>query len=484
MIHMDTNRTTTAKLACRTKTQTPAPDYKIVRKRRTSIRPSPENLSLYNAINRDDPEIVQLAESIKKHGLQEPLKVTQEGYIVSGHRRFVALEVIGQLVIPCHVLPIRRNEMTKDDFVALLREHNRQRRKTVAEEMREELIDIDPAEAYEALSLRRRKAIYAPELNGAITLRFEGKKRRHTISADKAQHVWFIKKVVFEDRRDYWPLSVRGAHYALLNYRFLRNNSRGLPYANDSNSYQATSDLITRLRLIGEVPWEAFDDGTRPVQEFRPFADVREFIRQERANLFAGYWRDLLQTQPNHVEVLCEKNTVFHMALSVTRQFQIPTSSGRGFNSIDPWHDLLIRYQASGKMRLIVIVLSDYDPEGEMIPHVGGRTLRDDLSVARLSIIKAGVTREQISTHNLPKQNFAKEASSNYAWFVDRNDGDDSVYELEALEPSVMLANLEGVITSVLDLELFNREVAKEREESVYLEAARRKAATALEGLD
>ena len=76
----------------------------------------------------------------------------------------------------------------------------------------------------------------------------------------------------------------------------------------------------------------------------------------------------LLQTQPNHIEMLVEKNTVYHMVLRVTEKYQIPTSSGRGFNSIDPWHDLYQRYIDSGKQRLIVIVLSDLDPEGEMIP--------------------------------------------------------------------------------------------------------------------
>jgi len=56
------------------------------------------------------------------------------------------------------------------------------------------------------------------------------------------------------------------------------------------------------LRLNDTIPWEAFDDGTRPLKEFHAFEDVREFVRQEVSNLFCGYWRDLLQTQPNHID--------------------------------------------------------------------------------------------------------------------------------------------------------------------------------------
>jgi hypothetical protein len=446
------------------------------------LKPSPENLELYRSVS-DDPGIEALAESIRTHGLHEPLIVMRDNYIVSGHRRHAALRRIGQVFAPCRVLPCRRQDMSRDDFIALLREHNRQRAKTVAEQVREELVDIDRADAYATLCELRDKSVYAAERNGVEALRIEGEKRRYQISGQKAQHVQYVKQVVFTDRRDYWPLSVRGVHYALLNYTFLRNIPRNLAYANDDDSYQATSDLITRLRLNDTIPWEAFDDPTRPAKLFRPFSDVRRFIRQQVQHLLAGYWRNLLQTQPNYVEVVCEKNTIYHIVTRVTERYQVPTSSGRGFNSIDPWHDLVTRYADSGKDRLIVIVLSDYDPEGEMIPQVAGRTLRDDFGVEDLTIIKAGVTREQIDRFELPPQNFAKEKSSNHAWFVARNDGDDAVFELEAMDPKGLQDELESVIQSVLDMDLFNREAAIEQDEAAHLEAARRTAAKALKGL-
>src|SRR5262249_52280642 len=136
------------------------------------------------------------------------------------------------------------------------------------------------------------------------------------------------------DRKDYWPLSVRGVHYALLNYEFLRNIPRKIVYKNDDGSYGTTSNLLTRLRLRGEIPWKALDDGTRPLTQFSAFDDVRAYIRQQKDKLFTGYGRKLLQTQPSHIEVVCEKNTIYHMVLRVTEKYQILTSSGRGFNSI------------------------------------------------------------------------------------------------------------------------------------------------------
>ena len=63
------------------------------------------------------------------------------------------------------------------------------------------------------------------------------------------------------------------------------------------------------------------------------------------------------------------------------------------------------------------------------------------------------------------------------------NDGDDTVYELEALEPEDMLKDLEKVVQSVLDIVLFNREAAVEQEEAAELAAIRKVAAKALKGI-
>jgi hypothetical protein len=469
---------------------------RFVRKRVASLKPSPENQHLYRPTGLD-PDIGALAVAIDKNGC-DPLTVTADNYVVSGHRRLAALEQIGQRFVLCKVLPQRREDMSKDAYIRLLREFNHQRNKTIAEQVCEAMVDVNPEDAHSDLMIRRLMSRIVPAEVSTVCppLEIEGSKRRAAISEDKAEHVRLTKEIV-EALREYWPLSVRAVHYQLLNHDFIRGyywprsdqpghgTRQELRYKNDDNSYGATSELITRLRLNKQIPWEALDDGTRPLKEFHAFRNVREFVKQEVGNLFGGYWRDLLQTQPHHVECVCEKNTVYQMVLKVTERYQIPTSSGRGFCSIDPWHDLYERFQASGKDRLILIVLSDYDPEGEQIVQAGGRTLRDDFGVPEdeLVIIKAGVTREQIERYRLPAMNFAKESSSNRDWFVQRNGGDDSVYELEALDPRRMLEDLDYAIRMVIDIDLFNREVAAERDEAAYLEAARRTAAESLKGL-
>src|SRR5690606_9284710 len=112
----------------------------------------------------------------------------------------------------------------------------------------------------------------------------------------------------------------------------------------------------------------------------------------------------------------------------------IPMVSGRGFGSIDALLDIHQRYEASGKDKLVLIVLSDFDPEGERIPHVIGNCMLGDFDVraGKLEIIKAGVTRTQAEKYDLPSLTFAKESSPNWQWFSDENGGDTTCWELEA----------------------------------------------------
>ena len=70
--------------------------------------PVAENDRLYKPVDPDSPDIRELADSIRKSGLLEPICVDEDGYIASGHRRHAAARLAGLTTIPCRVIPIRR----------------------------------------------------------------------------------------------------------------------------------------------------------------------------------------------------------------------------------------------------------------------------------------------------------------------------------------------------------------------------------------
>ena len=60
---------------------------------------------------------------------------------------------------------------------------------------------------------------------------------------------------VIELRRDFWPLSVREVHYALLSDPPLRHASKpNSIYTNDLESYKNLVDLLARARIFGKIP--------------------------------------------------------------------------------------------------------------------------------------------------------------------------------------------------------------------------------------
>lgn len=446
------------------------------------VRTSPENDRLYRPVNPSDPEIQALAQSIRRHGIMEPLVVTRDGWILSGHRRFAAARLVGVERIPCRIASIRRTD-DPDTFVRMLRECNRYREKTLDEKLREEIVSADPHEAYESLLAHRRRKSDMSD-SGLAALEIGGHKRRKAISV--AKHAMLLAaQAVIADRRDFWPLSDRSIHYALLNDPPLRHTAKPQStYCNDRASYQDLTDLLTRARLVGEIPWEAIADETRPVVLWQADPDPQPFIRRELNGFLKGYWRDYQQSQSIHVEIIAEKLTIRGMVEPVAQRYCLPLTIGRGYCSIIPRRELAQRFRLSGRDQLVALMLSDFDPDGENIAESFARSLRDDFGVTGITAIKVALTAQQVKALALPPQMKAKAGSSSYRRFTARH-GDD-VYELEAMPPADLQRALSEAIEQVLDLKAFNAEIKKERQDAAFIETIRRRAIHVIEqtGMD
>ena len=134
----------------------PKADHNDVTMRLCDIHPSPENDTLYRPVDPTDPSIIAMAKSMRERGVLEPLVISMDGYILSGHRRYCAAKLAGLEHVPVRIHPIRRSDDI-DAFVVLLREYNRQRVKSLDEQIREAVIDADPDESYAELADHRRE---------------------------------------------------------------------------------------------------------------------------------------------------------------------------------------------------------------------------------------------------------------------------------------------------------------------------------------
>ena len=430
-------------------------------------RPSPENDTLYRPIDPGDPDLLALAESIVHQGLLEPIVVTLDGWIVSGHRRREAARLAGLESIPCRVLDVRRTDDV-DAFVKLLREFNRQREKSHDERLRECLIDVNPEEAYRNLKEHRRQAARVD----TAAMELAPAKARPKISKAKRPMLAAAMKVI-ADLRDFWPLSLRKIHYGLLNNPPLKHASKpDSTYQNDLLSYQNLSGLLIRARLDGHVPMDAIDDETRPVTVWLVDAECTGFIRRELDGLLKGYSRDLLQSQPNHIEIVGEKKTLSTILKPVASEFCIPLTLGGGYCSYPPRQAIAERFRKSGKTKLVLLLLTDFDPDGMNIAESFAQSMKRDFKIESVHAARVALTSGQVIEHRLPARMKAKTGSSQCEKFVEKY-GDD-VHELEALSPEALQKILRDAIESTIDVNAFNREIDAERADSIHLDSLRR----------
>jgi hypothetical protein len=328
---------------------------------------------------------------------------------------------------------------------------------------------MDPEEAHRALTVYRK----AQERPARQEIAISARKRRPKITKAKKPFLDAIVKII-DDLEEYWPLSVRQIHYKLLNDPPLIHASKPHSrYRNDLSSYKSADELLVRARFEGGVPFEAIHDKTRSVVTWGRHRSIGPFVREDLDNLFKDYYRDLQQSQPDHIEIVGEKNTIEGIIRPVANEYCIPYTIGRGYTSVPPRRAMANRFKRSGKNRLLILHLGDFDPEGEDIPSTFARSMRDDLKIRSVIAIKVGLTAEQVQELRLAPQMKTKERSSRTKKFVAKY-GDD-VYELEAAPPDWMQAQLRKTIDGVMDVDAYNGEIDAEKREAAQLDRVRRK---------
>ena len=271
------------------------PESKVELVRLLDIRPCPENDGIYAAPSMDDPDIIDLIKSIRANGLMEPIHISADNVIISGHRRrFCSLQA-GLRVVPA----IRSTISYANDreaFLKLLVEANTQRKKTAGMLLREAAMKVDPAEAYEELKREQKDKERERRFDSNVSdqqvdsKNVEGRKK---ISKAKQPLLQAALRVI-NAYEEFWPLSVRQIHYRLLGPDApLKHASKpDSKYVNDLNSYKAICELLARGRIAGLIPWQAIDDETRPEELNNHFGNPGQFFESEINGFLHGFTRN------------------------------------------------------------------------------------------------------------------------------------------------------------------------------------------------
>lgn len=432
------------------------------------VKPSPENDEIYGVIGHDE-QISNLIDSIKSRGLEEPIIVTSDFYILSGHRRYYACNWLRMEQIPIR----RKTEITRNgniEFKRLLIEYNPQRVKSAGTLLKEALLrfsDDDPT------ILLKQHEEQQTEVDAEFTP-VAGSKSIRSISKKKQEFLTAAKTVI-AGLNKFWPLSVRQVHYALLNDPPLMSkpkkskfDAEHYRYRNDKTSYDALIELLKQARYLGWVPMIAIDDPTRPSFRNNGYDSLSQFIQSSMKGFLTGYHRDMQKDQPRHIEMLGEKNTLLQILQPICKEFYVPLTLARGYASIPVWRDIAQRFRRSEKSAMTLVVVSDYDPEGFDLADDAVRTLRDLWDI-EVDYCRVGVNRKQIDELGLSADfNPAKETSSRIKGFIERTGGKET-WEVESLDPNYLQAEVRKVITSNMDMEIYEQNVDQQNSDALEL---------------
>ena len=433
------------------------------------IKQASENESIYDNFGVANSDDLQLVESINKKGILEPLVITEDMVLLSGHRRRAAAKYLGLSTVPVRMLEgVIFSDLSKQERLEQLRLYNQQREKSASEKIREAMVGVDPSMAHNELKIfnQRRKALNST--SGEITI--TGVKTRSKITT--LQFLESVKAAI-QKEKEYWPLSVRRVHYLLLNDPPLCHDKKpNSKYVNTQSCYKKLTNLLSRARLNGQVPIEAIEDSTRPVFEGGGFDTVGQYINQEIKYFLTGYIRNLQQGQPHHIEIILEKNALRTVIERIAQEYCIPITTTRGYASIPPRQEVFRRYQNSGKDKLILLCLTDFDPDGDEIAESFCRSMRDDFHIDDIQSFKVALTREDVEKYDLPSDMDAKKTSANYKKFFERY-GSNRAVELDAAPVDLLQEKLREVIESILDMNEFNEQLEIQEQDAIEIYARR-----------
>jgi len=454
----------------------PSPDRKAEAFVATSaLRDTPENWSVYNRPANDDA-FLGLVESVKENGILEPLIISKDNYVLSGHRRLAAAHKAGLAFVPVTRTDDEIEGMDPAERLKVLVKYNEgSRRKTEQELVRESMIKVDPAAAIVAATNRRaqqftlsKSSFSVVETRGRIARTSVMKSRRRFLEAVLAILEGF-------EKADHLPVSIRSIHYPLLGSGVRTSRSKaghvyGEGFKGDKriDSSKFLSRLVTDARAEGIIQDDWISDDTRQFKVPRAHRSPGEYVNEEVAMIFDSYWADIHQDQPAHVEIMIEKNTLFKMLWrKVAHPLRLPIESARGYSSGSQRHRVIERFKASGKDKLVIIYAGDHDPDGIEMPKALRKYMKHDLGVDP-EIRRAGVSMEQIRRLNLKPDMDAKTSSSRYKAYV-KETGETVSWELDSLPFDVLVADLTAACKSVLEMGILNAALEQEKQDDIRL---------------
>jgi DNA topoisomerase VI subunit A len=252
---------------------------------------------------------------------------------------------------------------------------------------------------------------------------------------------------VMQTYRHLLPLTARQIFYRLV---------ATTGYEKTEQAYERLLNMLNRARRARLLDMAAIRDDGAIVAGDNKFSGPTDFL-ENCARWADSFQLDLMQYQPQRVELLCEAGGMVPQLERIGRDYGVIVRSSGGFDSTTVKHQLGRLYGQEGKP-VVVLHVGDLDPSGEHI----FLNLAEDLGAftaaygGHVDLVRVAVTAEQQAEHGLPTAPPKKKDKRSFSA--------DFTVQAEALPPDTLARIVRKAIEQQIDSEAL-REALSDQED-------------------
>ena len=264
-------------------------------------------------------------------------------------------------------------------------------------------------------------------------------------------------QIIDEYQSEGFTLTLRQLYYQFVSRDLIENKQ---------TEYKRLGSIINDARLAGLIDWSSIEDRTRNVRTVTTWTEPAEIVKA----VAAQYKEDLWDSQDHRVEVWVEKDALLGVIEPACRRLRVPFFACRGYTSQSEQYAAGKRFEEviyRGQVP-IVIHLGDHDPSGIDMTRDNTDRLamfaREEVEVRRIALNMAQIIEYE------PPPNPAKETDSRAEGYIAKFGA--KSWELDALDPKVIDALIEGEIRDFIDEDRWEKAEAGEALRRSTLKAA------------
>lgn len=259
-------------------------------------------------------------------------------------------------------------------------------------------------------------------------------------SPENERRIALANSIFQEYHKQGLDMSVRQLYYQFVSRKFIPNKVE---------EYNKLQNLISEARMAGLVDWFSVVDRTRNLIKPTSWEKPSQIIEATIQSYHVDHWFN----QSNYVEVWVEKDALRGIVDAACYPLDVPHFSCRGYSSqTELWNaaQRLLGKQKSGKT-VTILHCGDHDPSGlDMSRDIKEKLslfMRQDIKVRRVAL-----NMSQIEKYD-PPPDPAKHTDPRYAKY--RNEYGDVSWELDALQPDVLVDIIQRNIKAFIDEDLW-----------------------------